>query len=79
MRVKTKKLIVTFATTAAVMALEQACASREELGRVIPTPQAISAGCGLAWCAPIAQEAALLRLMEEHAIAYDAMTLVDMY
>ena len=52
MRRKTPKLIVTFDTTAAVMALESACAGQEHLGRIIPTPQEISAGCGLAWCAP---------------------------
>ena len=79
MRVKTKKLVVTFETAAAAMALEQACAGREDWGRVIPTPQALFAGCGLAWCAPIEREAALLALLKQRGIAYTATAFVELY
>ncbi len=51
MREKRLQLIVTFRTTADAMAMEQACRERKAPGRLIPVPRAISAGCGLAWCA----------------------------
>lgn len=79
MRRKTPKLILTFDTTEAVMALERACGMQEQLGRIIPTPQAISAGCGLSWCAPPEQEEALLALCKEHGIGYAGKAILEMY
>lgn len=79
MRKKTKKLIVAFDTTAAAIALEQACAGREDMGRIIPTPRAVSAGCGLAWCAPPTREAALRSLLDSCGIPYASITFVDLY
>ena len=79
MRQKTQKLILTFDTTAAVMALERACAGREQLGRIIPTPQAISAGCGLSWCALPEREAELTALCGAHGILVAGKALVEMY
>lgn len=61
------------------MALEKACAGEESLGRIIPTPQEISAGCGLSWCAPTEAEAALTALCAKRGIAYAGMTTVRMY
>lgn len=57
MREKKLQLVVTFRTTADAMAMELACRERKAPGRLIPVPRAISAGCGLAWCAgPDCQE-----------------------
>ena len=53
MREKTKKLIVTFHTTAAAMSMEKHCAREGIAGRLIPTPRALSADCGISWCAPV--------------------------
>lgn len=53
MRKKELKLVVTFHTTADAMAMEKACKEQNAQGRLIPVPRAISAGCGLAWCAPL--------------------------
>ena len=47
------KLVVTFHTTADAMAMEKACKNEKVSGRLIPVPRAISAGCGLSWCAPL--------------------------
>ncbi|MDR1713325.1 MAG: DUF3343 domain-containing protein [Coriobacteriales bacterium] len=47
------QLIVTFASTAAAMAMEAYCRSAGVPGRIIPVPTQISAGCGLAWSAPL--------------------------
>ena len=51
MRKKEMKLIITFHTTADAMAMEKACKEQNVPGRIIPVPRAISAGCGLSWCA----------------------------
>ena len=53
MRKKELKLVVTFHTTADAMAMEKACKNEKVSGRLIPVPRAISAGCGLSWCAPL--------------------------
>ena len=53
MRKKELKLVVTFHTTADAMAMEKACKENNTPGRIIPVPRAISAGCGLSWCAAL--------------------------
>jgi hypothetical protein len=53
MRKKERKLIVTFHTTVDAMAMEKCCKGEGIPDRLIPVPRAISAGCGLAWCAPL--------------------------
>ena len=53
MRKKELKLVVTFHTTADAMAMEKACKEYQVPGRIIPVPRAISAGCGLSWCAAL--------------------------
>lgn len=51
MRVKQLRLIVTFHTTTAAMAMEKVCAAQGVPGRLIPVPRDITAGCGVAWSA----------------------------
>ena len=53
MRPKTLKLVVTFHTTAAAMAMETLCKAQSIPGRLIPTPRELTADCGMAWCAPL--------------------------
>ena len=64
MRKKVLKLVVTFYTTADAMAMEKACKEQKAPGRLIPVPRAISAGCGLAWCAGLDARDALRQLMD---------------
>ena len=66
---KTEKLVITFYTTTDAMAMERLCKETGAQGRLIPVPRAISAGCGLAWCAELSSEEALLRLMQESSIS----------
>ena len=73
MRKKELKLVVTFHTTADAMAMEKACRERNLPGRLIPVPRAISAGCGLAWCAPTEEREALLALLEEQGIGEEGL------
>lgn len=76
-RIKTPKLVITFPTTTAAMAMEASCDPR--LGRLIPTPREISAGCGLVWCAPPELEEELLSLMEQNHIPYQEKRMVELY
>ena len=67
---KETKLVITFHTTTDAMAMEQACKEVNADGRLIPVPRAISAGCGLAWCAKLESEDVLRVLMEERKITF---------
>ena len=63
MKKKELKLVVTFHTTADAMAMEKVCKEREVPGRIIPVPRAISAGCGLAWCAALPDREGIVSVM----------------
>ena len=65
---KQEKLVITFYTTAAAMAMEHICKEAGAEGRIIPVPGFITADCGLAWCAPNESEDRLLDLMVQHTI-----------
>ena len=65
---KTQKLLITFHTTTAAMAMERVCKANGAEGRIIPLPGFISADCGLAWCAQNESEDTLLELMVQHQI-----------
>ena len=64
MKKKELKLIVTFHTTADAMAMEKECKKREVPGRIIPVPRAISAGCGLSWCAELTDREQIVEIMK---------------
>ena len=68
MRVKRPKLIVTFHTTTAAMSMELACGKAGLPGRLIPVPREITAGCGMAWCAPPDARADLEAFVQAQAI-----------
>ena len=65
---KREKLVITFFTTTAAMAMEHICKETGADGRIIPVPGSISADCGLAWSAENESEDALLELMVQHKI-----------
>ena len=68
MRKKELKLVVTFHTTADAMAMEKACKEHNVPGRIIPVPRAISAGCGLAWCAELNEKDQIADIMKQVGI-----------
>ena len=68
MRERVLKLVITFHTTAHAMAMEQRCRERNLPGRVIPVPRAISAGCGISWCADISDRQALEEFLKDSQI-----------
>lgn len=65
---KQERLVITFYTTTAAMAMENICKASGADGRIIPVPSAITADCGLAWCAKNESEDVLLELMVRHNI-----------
>ena len=65
---KCEKLVITFHTPTAAMAMEKICKEQGADGRIIPVPGSITADCGLAWCAGNESEDALLDLMVQHNI-----------
>ena len=73
MRPKTWKLVITFHTTAAAMAMEKLCKEENVPGRLIPVPREITAGCGLAWKAEVDQEEAVTAALEAAGIAYSGV------
>ena len=70
---KSEKLVITFHTTTAAMAMESICKANGADGRIIPLPSTISADCGLAWCANPESESALLDLISRHDITYQSI------
>ena len=76
-RMKTPKLVITFSTTTAAMAMEAACGPGK--GRLIPIPKEVSGGCGLAWCAEPDMEEALAALMEAHHIPCQEKHIINLY
>lgn len=59
MREKKIWLVITFHTTAAAIGMEKLCTARGLAGRLIPVPRALTADCGMAWRAEIADRASL--------------------
>ena len=70
MRPKTLKLVVTFHTTAAAMAMETLCKAQSIPGRLIPTSRELTADCGMAWCAPLDAEETLRALAGAYHLEY---------
>lgn len=68
MRKKEMKLVVTFHTTADAIAMEKACKRMGVPGRLIPVPRAITAGCGLSWCAQLDEKEEIEQAMKQVSI-----------
>ena len=71
MRPKTQKLVITFHTTAAAMAMEKLCSWQGLPGRLIPVPRELTADCGMAWCAPPEAAEELRSLIRSRNLAYE--------
>lgn len=71
MRAKENRLIIAFSTTTEAIAAEKACKEAGFPGRLIPLPQVISAGCGLAWSAPVECREEILSYFAEKDLSYE--------
>lgn len=79
MREKQLRTVVTFHTTAEAMALEQLCKQRGIGGKLISAPRQLSADCGIAWCAPAEETAAIRAAIEETALEIDGIHELMLY
>ena len=66
-------LLVSFPTSTDAMRLRMAADEAGLPGRLVPVPGHIRAGCGLGWCAPLAERERILALMQEKAIRTDGV------
>lgn len=74
-REKKPKLVIGFNTTTAALAFEDAC----QLGRLIPLPSEVKAGCGLAYCTDVEHECEIEKILQEKKIEYFAKQVVELY
>lgn len=78
MRRKELRLVVSFETAAAAMAMERYCLEHDVPGRLIPTPRQITANCGLAWSAPADARERVESAMNEAGIPAAALSFLEL-
>ncbi len=71
MREKSDCLVITFQTTTAALHWEDTAKEKGISGRLIPIPQEITAGCGLAWKMPVSEKETVQPLLQ--ALTYDML------
>ena len=79
MREKKPALVITFSTTTDAMSMEQFCRQQQLPGRLIPVPREISAGCGLAWKAPVEAEASLTQAMIRKGLRWQEIHVLELW
>lgn len=80
MRTKVPRIVIAFATGSQAMAVDLFCAKKGIPGRLIPTPSAISAGCGLAWLvADMLDCAEIKKLLTNAELSYETVSLIELY
>ena len=68
MRKKEERLLFTFESTVKAMQMEKICKEGGHPGRLIPVPREITAGCGLAFSAPVHAKRELQEAMKKHGL-----------
>ena len=71
MREKKLWLVITFHTTAAAIAMEKLCRSKDLPGRLIPVPRELTADCGMSWRAEVKDREALSAMIEAEGLETD--------
>lgn len=78
MRQTEEKLIATFPTAAAAMAMERRAKALGTPGRLIPTPTVVTADCGLAWMAPVEARTAVEQVLNENTLQYSQLLVLPL-
>lgn len=71
-----EQLIISFDTTMDSIAFEKVC-KPYNIGRLIPTPQKVSAGCGFSWCMKVEDKDKILKIIEDEKLEYAKMLVVE--
>ncbi len=79
MREKRVYLVISFNQHEEAIELEQICKDYENLGRIIPTPSQVCAGCGLSFKSELENEMMLKELIDKNNLKYDKISYVNMY
>ncbi len=79
MRKKQIYTVLTFPTNAAAIAFESYCKEQGLSGRLVPTPQSISAGCGLAWRVTQGERDRLLGAIKSTELVVEAVGEAEMW
>ena len=74
-RQKKPRLVIAFNTTTQAMAFNEVC----KLGRLIPVPAEVRAGCGLAYCVDVELEDEIDSILAEHKIGYFAKQVIMLF
>jgi hypothetical protein len=74
-RVKRPKLVIAFNTTTQALAFDDVC----KLGRLIPLPSEVKAGCGIAYCANLEFENEIDKILTENKIEYFKKQVVELF
>ena len=64
---------MTFPNTTEAMKMEEACHGAGLLGRLVPVPGEITAGCGLAWMAERSWREEMEKLAVLNGVTYEAV------
>lgn len=79
MRRRRRQLLIIFSTTMAAMELEQRAAQRGIVGRLIPLPSEISAGCGLAWKCELTMRREMLDFMQTENLHWEMLYELELF
>lgn len=71
-------IVATFYTTAAAVAMEKACKAHAVPGRLFPAPRSLTADCGIAWCSPASEEAALRALIASEGLETETVARIEL-
>lgn len=78
-REKKERLVIGFDTTSAAAKAEEVLLKSGSKGCIIPVPREITAGCGLAWCAPLEERENALQELEKNGVTYAGVYSIMMY
>ena len=68
LRKKEERFVVVFDSTAQAMSMEKHGKLGGLVGRLIPIPSTIRAGCGLAWSSPVSEKELIKKIIMDNQI-----------
>ena len=78
-RDRENRCFMTFPNTTEAIKMEAACHGAGLLGRLVPVPGEITAGCGLAWKAPVEAESQLLSAMTDAGMHWQETRVLELW
>lgn len=78
MRIRKKRLIAAFHTTADAIAMEKYCQRDGIPGRLLPVPRSVTADCGIAWCAAPEDRAAIEQIVRKEGVELAGLVEVEL-